>query len=156
MGLLNVWGSNFLSDLIAEVCRLVKIKKINTSGYHPQTDGLVERFHRTLIQMLSLYVRKHGRDWDCYLPYLLYVYWVSAQESVRESPFYLLYRRDPRQPINEALSCLTTPYVVDIDDYKSELVHGLSDAWKTAEQCIKTAQSCQKIAYDRSAKESCW
>ena len=54
--LLSDRGANFFSDLIAEVCRLMKVKKVNTSGYHPQTDGLVERFHRTLIQMLSLYV----------------------------------------------------------------------------------------------------
>ena len=63
-------------------------EKVNTSGYHPQTNGLVERFHQTLIQMLSLYVEKHGRDWNRYLPYLLYAYCISAQESVRESPFY--------------------------------------------------------------------
>ena len=35
----------------------------------PQTEGLVERFHQMLIQMLSVYVEKHGRDWDCYPPY---------------------------------------------------------------------------------------
>lgn len=46
----------------------MKVKKVNTSGYHPQTDG----FLRTLIQIVSLYVEKHGRDWDHYLPYLLY------------------------------------------------------------------------------------
>ena len=103
--------------------------------------------------MLSLYVEKHGRDWDHYLLYLLYAYRVSAQESVRESPFFLLYGRDPRQPNDEALSCPTTPYVVDMDDYKSELVHGLSDAWKAAAQCIKTAQRRQKTTYDRGAKK---
>ena len=42
----------------------------------------------SLIQMLSLYVEKHGRDWDRYLPYLLYAYHVLAQESVCESTFY--------------------------------------------------------------------
>ena len=130
--LLSDRGANFLSDLMAEVCRFMKVKKVNTLGYHPQTDGLVERLHQTLIQMLSLWVEKHGRDWDHYLPYLLYAYRVSAQESVHESPFFLLYGRDPRQPTAKALSCPTTPYVVDTDDYKSELVHGLSDAWKAA------------------------
>jgi transposase InsO family protein len=54
--LLSDRGLNFLS----EVCRLMQIKKINTSGYHPQTDGLVERFHRTLISMLSRYVRREA------------------------------------------------------------------------------------------------
>ena len=42
--LLSDRGANFLSDLLAEVCCLMKVKKVNTSGYHPQTDGLVERF----------------------------------------------------------------------------------------------------------------
>ena len=68
--LLSDRGSNFLSGLI---CRLLQMKKVNTSGYHPQTDGLVERFHRTLISMLSRYVDKHARDWDRYLLYMLYI-----------------------------------------------------------------------------------
>ena len=150
--LLSDQGSNFLSELIAEVCRLLQIKKINTSGYHPQTDGLVERFHQTLISMLSRYVEKHARDWDHYLPYMLYAYRVTAQESTKESPFFLLYGRDARQPVEEALDCPTTAYMVDLDDYKSELVQGLTSAWKTAAECIKSAQKHQKTVYDRSAK----
>ena len=150
--LLSDRGSNFLSGLITEVCRLLQMKKVNTSGYHPQTDGLVERFHRTLISMLSRYVEKHARDWDRYLPYMLYAYRVAAQESTRESPFFLLYGRDARQPIEEALDCPTSAYVVDIDDYKTELVQGLTSAWMTAAECIKSAQVRQKTAYDRGAK----
>ena len=41
--------SNFLSDLVAEVCKLFSVQKLNTSGYHPQTNGLCERFNSTLI-----------------------------------------------------------------------------------------------------------
>ena len=41
--LLSDRGSNFLSDLVLNICKLLDIKKINTSGYHPQTDGLVEK-----------------------------------------------------------------------------------------------------------------
>ena len=47
--LLSDRGPNFLSELLREVCTLLGIEKINTSGYHPQTDGLVERFNRTVI-----------------------------------------------------------------------------------------------------------
>ena len=89
--LLSDRGSNFMSDLMANVCCLLDIKKVNTSGYHPQTDGLVERFHQTLITMLSMYVQKHGQDWDRYLPCMLYAYRVSAHESTRESPFFLMF-----------------------------------------------------------------
>ena len=46
--LLSDRGANFLSDLIKNVCDILGVKKINTSGYHPQTDGLVEKFNSTL------------------------------------------------------------------------------------------------------------
>ena len=46
-------GANFLSTLIQDVWKYLNVKKVNTSGYHPQTDGLVERFNSTLMNMLS-------------------------------------------------------------------------------------------------------
>lgn len=150
--LLSDQGSNFRSDLIAHVCHLLKIQKVNTLGYHPQTDGLIERFHQTLITMLSMYVEKHRQDWDHYLPYMLYAYRITVQESTHKSPFFLMFGRDPCQPTDEALSCPTTPYMIDLDDYKSELVQGLSDAWEVAAKNIESAQGRQKTAYDRRAK----
>ena len=51
--LLSDRGSAFLSHLIQEVCQLLGIHRVNTTAYHPQTDGLVERFNRTLIDMLA-------------------------------------------------------------------------------------------------------
>ena len=52
--LLSDRGTNFLSKVAAEVCNIFEIQKINTSSYHPQTDGLVERFNSTLCQSLSM------------------------------------------------------------------------------------------------------
>lgn len=60
--LLSDRGANFLSDLMQEVCSLLGIRKINTSEYHPQTDGLIEMFNRTLTNILSKCVSKDGRD----------------------------------------------------------------------------------------------
>jgi len=57
-------GANLLSDLLHEVYVLLGIRKINTSAYHPQTDGLVERFNRTLTDMLAKTVDHCGTDWD--------------------------------------------------------------------------------------------
>ena len=51
--LLSDRGSNFLSELLRSVCDVLGVKKINTSGYHPQTDGLVEKFNSTLISLIS-------------------------------------------------------------------------------------------------------
>ena len=83
--------------------------------------------------------------WDHYLPYVLYAYRVSAQASTQESPFFLLYGRDARQPVEEALSTPTSPYLVDLDDYKHEL--------DNASQSIESAQAHQRKVYDRQAKE---
>ena len=51
--LLSDRGKSFLSLLMQEVCSVLGVKKVNTTAYHPQTDGLVERFNRTLINMLA-------------------------------------------------------------------------------------------------------
>lgn len=58
--LLSDRGANFLSSLIQDVCKYLNVKKVNTSGYHPQTDGLVERFNSTLTNMLSKCAEKIG------------------------------------------------------------------------------------------------
>ena len=60
--LLSDRGANFLSDLVSEVCKLFDVKKLNTSGYHPQTNGLCERFNSTLIQMLAKAGDRFGQD----------------------------------------------------------------------------------------------
>ena len=151
--LLSDRGTNFLSDLVLEVCKLFDVKKLNTSGYHPQTNGLCERFNSTLIQMLAKTGERYGHDWDKHLPYVLYAYRSSVQESTKESPFFLLYGRDPSLPTLGALSREHTPYMVDMDDYKTELTTGLNSAWKLAQENISVAQGRQKRTYDHTAKE---
>ena len=149
--LLSDRGANFLSNLIKEICQILKIKKVNTSGYHPQTDGLVEKFNSTLTNMLAKSAEKNS-NWDTHLPFLLFAYRATVQESVRESPFYLLYGRDPRLP-TEDLQKNTPNYAVDVDDYKSALTTYLSEAWSLAKSSIKQAQVKQKEMYDKNSKQ---
>ena len=79
------------------------MKKVNTSAYHPQTDGLVEWFNWTLLDMLSKTAKSGGQDWDVRLPYVLFAYRSTMQHSTGESPFFLLYGRDPQLPTEAAL-----------------------------------------------------
>ena len=151
--LLSDRGTNFLSELVQEVCKHLRIKKVNTSGYHPQTDGLVEKFNSTLISMISKVAQSSGRDWDCHFPYLLFAYRVSVHESTKESPFYLLYGRDPRLPSEAILNQPSSPYIVDSSDYSVELTSSLSSAWALAREKIQIAQFNQKKQYDKRAKE---
>jgi transposase InsO family protein len=57
-------GTNYVSKLVAKMCMLFKIKQIKTTSYHPQADGLVERLHRTLCDMLACYVTDEPECWD--------------------------------------------------------------------------------------------
>ena len=67
-------GSNFTLQLLKEVYRMLKIEPIRTSPYHPQTDGLVERFNSTLKSVLKKIAKDDPTEWDSWLPYLLFAY----------------------------------------------------------------------------------
>ncbi|XP_073699827.1 NLR family CARD domain-containing protein 3-like [Garra rufa] len=63
-------GTPFMSRLMADLCRLLRVKQLRTTVYHPQTDGLVEHFNQTLKQMLRRVTAEDRRDWDLMLPYM--------------------------------------------------------------------------------------
>ena len=66
--LLSDHGTNLLLHLVLNVCKLLGVKKLNTTLYYPQCDGVVERFNRTLKIMLRKHASKFGAQWDNYLP----------------------------------------------------------------------------------------
>ena len=65
--MLSDLGSNFISEVIKETCNIFGIERIYTSPYHPQTDGLLEKFHSTLGKNLSMCVARDHKDWDLYV-----------------------------------------------------------------------------------------
>ena len=99
--LLSDRGGCFLSHLISELYWLLGIKKINTTAYHPQTDGMVERLNRTFLDMLAKIAHCDPRTWDLYLPYALFAYRTSPHHSTNMTPFRLLYGREAVLPTNE-------------------------------------------------------
>ncbi len=73
-------GRNFESKVFAEMCRLMRIYKKRTTPGYPQSDGMVERFNRTLLNSLAMYTSNHQRDWEEYLPYVTDRRCMSLQE----------------------------------------------------------------------------
>jgi len=145
-------GKAFLSSLMKEVVKLLGTHQSNTTAYHPQTDGLVERFNRTLTTMLAKTVDRGGRDWDKHLPYVLFAYRASEQQSTRESPFFLLYGRDPRLPTEAVLSPSKMRLQTDLHEYGIYIADKFSQAWSLAQTNIKKAQKQQKKSYDQHAR----
>jgi transposase InsO family protein len=72
--LLTDGGATFTSALMKHICILLKIRKIQTSSYHAQANGICERMHKLLIDMISHFVNKDARNWDRYVPYAVMVY----------------------------------------------------------------------------------
>lgn len=145
-------GRAFLSGLMKEVEVLLGYHKVNTSAYHPQTDGLVERFNRTLVGMLAKTAERNGKDWDQHLPFVLFAYRASKQESTQESPFFLLYGRDPRLPVEAILSPPEARKLTSLKQYGSELAEWMSLAWELARKSIAKAQCKQKAYYDQGSR----
>ena len=73
---------------------MLGINKTRTTPYHPQSDGLVERFNRTIQTILSMYVSEDQSDWDEHLPYAMMAYRASEQETTGVSPNRMMFGRE--------------------------------------------------------------
>ena len=148
-------GSNFMSKLLTEVYRMLGVKPIRTTPYHPQTDGLVERFNQTLKAMLRRSITESGKEWDKLIPFLLFAYREVPQASTGFSPFELVFGRPVRGPLDVLRETCEqggkTPesiasYVITMHDQLSRM----SDL---VQENLKKAQDKQKQWYNCNAQE---
>ena len=84
-------GRQFESDLIKHICKILNVQKTRTSPYHPQCDGLVERFNRTLLHMLATTTREHPFDWEDQIRKVCMAYNTSVQASTGYTPFFMMF-----------------------------------------------------------------
>jgi transposase InsO family protein len=145
--LLSDNGKNFRSNLLKEISKLVNTRKTFTTAYHHETDGLVERFNGTLTAMFSMYVSGHQRDWDTYIPYVMFAYRTALHESTQETPFFLMHGRDPILPV-EAVMCPPTISYFSSENYKDELTTRLHEAFTLVKENMQRTQHKQKEHYD--------
>ena len=148
-------GSNFTSQLLAELYHLLHVHPIRTSPYHPQTDGLVERFNQTLKNMLRRAATEEGKDWDKLVPYLLFAYREVPQASTGFSPFELLYGRDVRGPLDILRESWESSEKSDenIISYVLSTRDRLSKMAELVQENLSKAQARQKSWYDKNARD---
>ena len=147
--LLSDRGTNLLSHLMQDVCQLLGVTKLNTTAYHPQCDGMIERLNRTLKAMIRKHVAKFGSQWDQYLAGVLWAYRNTPHEATQEKPSFLLFGVDCRSPTEAALLPPEPLEPTEVTDYREELVLSLSSARAVAVDAIKKAQGRYKAQYDR-------
>ena len=97
-------------------------------AYHPQTDGMVERFNRNLKTVLRKHADKLGSLWDTYLPGVLWAYGDTPHAATGEKPSFLLFGLDCRTPTEAAFWPPAQLQVADVEDYRQELIVSLSSA----------------------------
>jgi len=144
-------GTNFMSQAFDELTKILNIKKLRTTPYHPQTDGQTERYNRTLINTLSCYVDKYQQDWDEFLPVCLFAYRSARHATTGYSPFELMYGRSCNLPIDQELTPGLYKYM-DEPEYVQHMKEELPKIWRIAQDNIKFNQESTKELYDRSTK----
>ena len=142
-------GKNFMSNLVKALSELFEIKRTLTSAYHPMTNGLVESKNSYILQALRAYCKGQQDDWPELLPGIMMAYpSTPATQSTDFSPFFLLYGREMRLPIDNVLQ----PKDHLNHDYKIHLgriLQNLEICRKLAGENIKAAQEKYKYQHDK-------
>jgi hypothetical protein len=119
-------GKPFVSILAANIYKQLGIKQVTTTAWHPQSNGIVERMNGTLKRTLKLWVNGMQNDWDIYLPYAMFAYHTTFHSTIKETPFYMVYGRDPHTSLTKTLGIRATANT-DTETYATELAQKLYD-----------------------------
>ena len=98
--LLSNKGANFMSSIIDEMCKLLSVKRFQAMPYHPQMNGLVEKSHQTIMQMIGKLVEDGKADWPGHLAEIVHTYSATWSAVMGYSPHYLMFGHRPRLLVN--------------------------------------------------------
>eukprot|EP00731_Ephydatia_muelleri_P023738 Em0016g9a len=139
-------GRSFESSLIKELCQLMGIVKTRTTPYHPQSDGMIERFNRTLLSMLRMAAVDDESNWDLKLPCLMLAYRTSVHEATKHTP---MFGREVQLPIDVMFGLPTgSGQPTNVPVYVKELRKWLSEAYERVRQHLSAEQKRHKLLYD--------
>jgi transposase InsO family protein len=154
--LLTDRGSEFESELFTNLMQWMEIDKLRTTAYKPSTNGVVERFHRTLNSMLGKVVSESQRDWDEHLPFVMAAYRASSHTSTGLSPNLLFLGHENRMPLDVVMGLPVSDGegYASTGDFISTMRSRMDRAYKIARQQLKTAAMRRKTDYDIRVRPS--
>ena len=147
-------GRNFMSNTIKHLCEMAGVSKTNTTIYHPMGNGQVERYNRSLLEMLGTLEPVQKVDWKTYVPAIVHAYNCTQHESTGYSPFYLLFGRQPRIPVDLLLGSERQDGGKSYESFVESLRERLKFAYGLAQSNISKAQTRQKINFDLKARNN--
>lgn len=140
-------GRNFESAIFKQLMTLLGIKKTRTTPLHPQSDGLVERLIRTLLQYLSMFVADHQRDWDDWVPLFLLSYRSSKHETTKHTPSMVLTGMELRLPMDLRRG-LAPNTELEEDEFIRQTQTRLAQTHEFIRQRLKITSDRMKAWYD--------
>ena len=149
--LLSDNGSQFASKLFQTVCQRLGIDNRFTSAYHPQTNGQVERYNRTVLAMLRNYVNEHHDDWDRYISGVTYAYNCTVHRTTKTTPFELVLSRPP--PTFTMNHDAHTPRRTSAAT-KQDFVRRLEDSIVKANASLAKTQARYKRDFDKRVRRA--
>lgn len=151
--LLTDRGTNFLSKLFQNVCKILKIERKLTSSYHPMANGGAENCVKCIKNLIIHYVNEDHDDWDLYIPFILFAHRTAINSATLEAPYFLVHGRDPILPIDLIFKTpqLNIPHC-ESQDYKTQMVMRLQSAFNLAKSNLESARARQKLEYDKRSR----
>jgi transposase InsO family protein len=142
-------GTNFTSDLFKRICKLLQIKKLQTTAYHPQSNGALERAHRPLAEYLRAFAEKEPKNWDNLLRQAMFVHNNSPNASTKMTPMKCLYGFEGEVPSN--LKRKPEP-VYNAEDYYMQIRYKLQKTHQIARENMIRSKEISKKQYDKTAR----
>ena len=148
MKILSDRGTHFKNQMIQHLLQKFQIKQLFSTPYHPQTNGLVERFNRTLCEALAKLTSEHKKDWDLYVAPVLLAYRTTKHNTTKFTPFYLVYGREAKLPMDAQELISEQNLLTRLD----ELIENTQLVRQKAKEQIEFAQEKQKGVYDKQIR----
>jgi len=133
-------GTNFLSKVVKSLCDIFSIKKSNTTSYHPECNGQVERLNGVLSSIIRKLMIEKPANWDVHIPAAVFSYRITPHSVTQLSPYQLVYGRLPRLPIDVSLNELIRDTPRDVASY-SDFVDTITEMRNYAKIMIEESQS---------------
>lgn len=147
-------GRNFESAIIQELCKIYNISKSRTTPYHPEGNGQVERYNRTMHNLLRTLTAEQKRKWPEYLPELVYVYNSTIHSSTGYTPYFLMFCREPTLPIDHFLGLGDDNPSATVDEYIEKQKQRMSHVMEQAKKNLEDNAKRRNKHYNRSTKQS--